>query len=248
MDTIETNEPSGEAEFTPSADTSVSDTQPVETGDVNVTETEETGQAEAPLLAGKYKSAEELEKAYNEIQQLNGQLSQKAQLANLLEKQTGMNTQQIQELMAQQEEQKRQEQLANDPTFLLRQENNQLKAEKALRGVNQEIDALIKEQPAYEAHRDKILKLALTDGIGWKTEYNPATGQNETVEVPIQELASEWIGGAIAEGQRTAYNKIDTKLMSQTTGVQSAPQSKITAEDMKNMSTSDMEKFLPHAS
>ena len=98
MDTIEQAEaPIGGEDVTSSQDTaSQVDTQ---TSTPAIVDGDTTGQVEgnAPeaLLAGKYKTTADLEKAYHEAEKLNGQLSQKAQVANLLEEKYGITPDQL---------------------------------------------------------------------------------------------------------------------------------------------------------
>jgi hypothetical protein len=236
MDTIETNEPVGVDNITPSSDTSVNDTQPEETGEVTGTETDESGQAEVTLLAGKYKSAEELEKAYNEVQQLNGQLSQKAQLANMLEKQTGMNAQQLQEYISQQEQAQTQQRIANDPSGYALERVGQLEAQLALKEEQTKLDGFIAQNPEYAPFKDKILNLGL----------------NLEQDKDYADIAREYFGKARAQGQQDAYKKIDTKVMTQATGAsKGSPRARITPEELDSMSHKDriaaMEAMYPHA-
>ena len=73
MDTIETTEPVGSDGATSSPDTSATDTQPSESTDsVSDGEVVDEGTPEVKY-AGKYKSPEELEKAYLEAQSKLGE-------------------------------------------------------------------------------------------------------------------------------------------------------------------------------
>lgn len=231
MDTIETNEPVGGADVTPSTDTSVNDTQPVENGEVSATEPAETGETSETLLAGKYKSPAELEKAYQEIQKMNGQLSQKAELANLLEKQTGMTAQQIRDAIAQQEQAQLEQQIQNNPAGYALQEVQSLKAQLALKEEQAELDKFINENPYFAPFKDKILNLGL----------------NLERDKSYAEIANEYFGEARAQGQQDAYKKIENKSQTQTTGVKSTPSKALTEDDLKGMSTAELEAILPHA-
>jgi hypothetical protein len=230
MDTFEQNEPSGEAEFTPSPDTSVNETQPEETGEV-ATETEESGEAEVALLAGKYKTPEELEKAYGELQSKIGEQSQKAELANILEQQTGMNAQQIRDYLKQQEQAQLEQRIQNDPSGYALQEIQGLKAQLALKEEQAQLDGFINKNPEFAPFKDKILNLGL----------------NLEKEKSYADIATEYFGQARAQGQQDAYRKIENKTQSQTTGVKSAPNRTLTEDDFKNMSVAEMEAILPHA-
>jgi len=229
MDTNE-QEPVGEAEFTPSIDTSTDITQPEESGEV-ATEQEESGEAEVTLLAGKYKTPGELEKAYSELQGKLGEQSQKAELANILEKQTGMNAQQIRDYLSRQEQAQLEQRIANDPSGYALQEVQNLKAQLALKEEQAELGQFLSENPEYAPFKDKILNLGL----------------NLERDKSYADIANEYFGQARAQGQQDAYKRIETKTQSQTTGVKSAPNRTLTEDDFKNMSVAEMEAILPHA-
>lgn len=232
MDTINEQEPVGTEEFTASPDTSESDTQPEETSEESTANGEESGEAEVALLAGKYKTAEELEKAYSELQGKLGEQSQKAELANILEKQTGMNAQQIAEYIRQQEQAQLQQKIAENPAGYALEEVQQLKAQLALKEEQAELDSFIAGNPEYAPFKDKILNLGL----------------NLERDKSYQEIAVEYFGQARAQGQQDAYKKIETKVNNQATGAsQAAPKSKLTLEDLSSMSASELEAILPHA-
>jgi hypothetical protein len=231
---MDTNDetPAGVDDITPSEDTVADITQPEETGEVSATEPEESG--EASLLAGKYKSPQELEKAYLEVQKTVGQVSQKAELANRLEKATGMSTQQIEDYLANQEYTQYQQQVQGNPGLAAYQEVQQLKSQIALQKEERDLDKFLssEEGKPYTAQRDKILKLGL----------------NLERDKDYGDIAREYFGESRAQGQQDAYRKIDTKRNSQATGVsQSPPKGRVTLEDLDNMSVKEMEAVLPHA-
>lgn len=234
MDTIETNEPVGAEGATSSQDTSSNDTQPVETtnstSDGNAVEAGEAPQ----LLAGKYKSPEELEKAYQELQSKLGETSQKAELANLLEKNTGMNYQQIKEALARQEQERMEQAIQENPGLAAFQKVQQLESQIALQAEEKELDSFLNSEEGrdYAPFKDKIFKLGL----------------NLEKDKSYAEIAKEYFGNARAQGQQDAYKKIDTKIMTRTTGAsQAPPRTRLTPEDMEKMSVAELEAILPHA-
>jgi hypothetical protein len=242
MDTIDEIEPVGSDGATSSPDTSSVDTQPTESSD-SVSDGNEAEVVEAPLLAGKYKTQEELIKAHQELEHKLGEQGQKAELANLLEKQTGMSPQQIKDALIQRERQEQQQRYANNPlapvldkVSALEQKLLVKEQQEALNGVKAELNDYLKNNPVYEAHKEQILKLALTPGIG----FNSDTGE----EVPIDELATEYFGKAIANGQQSAYKKIDTKQMTQSSGTKTAPQKSISLDDLRAMPNSERIKAM----
>jgi hypothetical protein len=242
MDNIESGVPQGGEDVTSSQGQTPTDTQPTApdtTLDGGSQPTEGTASNpwdNDPKFKGK--APEDIYKAYQEVEKLTGQLSQKAQVANLLEEKYGVTPDQLASQIEQLEEQQRQARYANDPLAPIHDEVNSLKqiihqqeAEKALIEEERALDNFLKENPAYAPQRDKILQLGLT------TE----------MDKPYDQIAREWFGDVRAQGQKDAYNKIESKIMSQPTGSQSQPQKSFTAEDMKNMSTAEMESFLQRA-
>ena len=235
MDTNETNEPVGSDGATSSPDTSTDVAQTDETSTEAISDGKveaESGEA-SKLLAGKYKSPEELEKAYTELQSKLGEVGQKAELANLLEKTTGMNAQQIKDYLAQQEYAQYQQQVQADPGLAAFQEVQTLKSQLALQNEEKELDKFLnsEEGKPYQDFRDKIFNLGL----------------NVHKDKPYDEIAREYFGQAIAKGQQDAYKKIDKKQMTQASSVsRGAPKQKPTLDDLKKMSSAELEAILPH--
>ena len=234
MDTIENETPVGSDGATPSPDTDSNDTQPIESTDsFSEGNVDEVGEAPT-LLAGKYKSTQELEKAYNELQGKLGEQGRKAELANLLEQQTGMNAEQIRDYITQQQTLQYQQQVQDNPGMAAFQEVQNLKQQLALQAEQKELDSFLnsEEGKPYQGFKDKILNLGLN------LERGKSYG----------DIARDYFGQAIAQGQQSAYKKIDSKVMTQATGAsQSPPKGKISLDDMKNLSTKEMESILPWA-
>lgn len=234
MDTIEQNTaPVGAEGATSSPDTAAQvDTQPVETeAGVSDAKTEETGEASETLYAGKYKSVEDLEKAYQEIQQSVGKASQKAELVNLLEQETGMSADQIKHSLAQRREQQFREQVEANPGLAAYQEVQTLKGQIALQAEEKELDGFLQKNPEYAPFREKIFKLGL----------------NIEKDKSYDEIAKEYFGESRAQGQQDAYKKIEMKKNTQSSGSVSTPQKKFSIEDMKGMTAAEMRAILPHA-
>lgn len=233
MDTNENIEPVGGEDVTSPQDTSTDIAQPEET-EVAQDESEsvETGEA-SELLAGKYKSPQELEKAYKELESKLGESGQKASLVNKLEEQTGMSAQQIANYLAQQEQQRMDQAIQENPGLAAFQEVQTLKNQLALQAEEKELDKFLgsEEGKPYQAFKDKIFKLGLH--LEKDKTYN--------------DIAKEYFGEARATGQQDAYKKIETKKQTQATGAMSQPQKKFTEEDLRNMSAAEMEAILPHA-
>ena len=233
MDTINETEPVGSDGATSSPDTSSVDTQPTESLDsVSDGNTEEVGEA-PELLAGKYKSPEELEKAYQNLESKLGEVGQKSELVNLLEQQTGMNANQIKDYLANQQYEQQMAQYQDNPVPYLAGELQQLKNQLAFQKEEVQLDKFLssEEGKPYQDFKDKILKAR---------QIEPGKDYGD--------IAREWVGQARAQGQQDAYKKIDTKVMTQTTGVsQQAPKGKLTEEDMAMMSVAELEAILPHA-
>jgi hypothetical protein len=233
---MDTNEqvPVGGEDVSSSQDTTQDIAQPVESVEgTDEAKTEEAGEA-TELLAGKYKSPQELEKAYTELQSKLGEVGQKAELANILEKQTGMNHQQIKDYISNQERQRMEEEVRNNPGAYAYQEVQELKGQLALQNEEKELDKFLssEEGKAYTPFKDKIFKLGL----------------NLEKDKPYDEIAKEYFGESRALGQQDAYKKIDMKQSTQATGAsQAAPKGRLTPEDMDKMSVEELESVLPWA-
>lgn len=242
MDTIENSEPVGGEGATSSQDTSEQvDTQPEETAEVvSANETGESGEA-PKKLAGKYDSPEDLEHAYKELEGKLGTLGQRAQVADLFEEKYGLTPEQLRQVVEQQELENQRQRYADNPlapvldeVASLRQMVQQQEIEKANIAVEQEIDGFLKDNSVYAPFKDQIKNLALTEGIGFD-----ANGER-----PIEEIANEYFGKAIAQGQNDAYKKIEVKKNTQATGVVSTPNKGITLDDMRNMTAAELEAVL----
>ena len=237
MDTIE-NEPVGVEGATSSQDTSTNDTQTdsadttESVSDSNVEDTEE----QAPeLLAGKYKTQEELIKAHQELEHKLGENSQKAELANLLEKETGLSASQIKDFLAQQQQVQLMQQYQNNPVPYLANQVQQLQNQMALQNEEKILNDFLNSEDGkpYQQFKGEIQEAA----------FHMPSMKN----LSYQEIATKLFGQARATGQQDAYKKIDKKIMTQSSGVKSAPQKRISLEDMKQMSTAEMETFLQKA-
>lgn len=247
----QTEAPVGSDGATSSPDNASSGTQPTETTQpVSDGAVETGGQVSQPWDSDpkfKGKSPEDVYKAYKEAEKLTGQLSQKAHIANLIEQKYGVSPETLQEQIEAQEQAEREALYRANPLAPVLDEVNQLKAivqkqegEKALAQTKAELDSFLKDNPAYEAHKDKIFKLATTPGIG----FDPNTGE----EVSFEDIAKEYFGAARAQGQQDAYRKIETKEMTQATGVsRQAPKGKLTLDDLRKMTVAEQEAVLPHA-
>ena len=247
MDNIEPQEtPAGSDDVTSSPDNASYDTQTAEpTNSVDDGNEGNAGSSNPwdndPKFKGK--APEDIYKAYKEAEKLTGQLSQKAEVANLLEAR-GFTPQQIKAQIEQMDYQQQQQRYAENPLAPVLDKVSALEAriqaqdqEKARASLEREVDAFVKENPGYETSREKILKLATTPGIG----FDPRTAEDIAT---VAEIAREYFGEARAQGQQDAYKKIDTKLMTQATGTKSAPSQKITEADLDNMSTKEIDKLM----
>jgi hypothetical protein len=232
MDTIEEPmEPAGSDDVTSSPDTSLADTQPSETSENVDGGTEVEGGASETLLAGKYKSPEDLEKAYKELETKLGGLGQKAAVADLIQEKYGMTPDQLRQTIEAQEQAQMEQQYRDNPGAFAVQKVQALEAKLALQEEERELDSFLQKNPEYAHQRDKILKLGL----------------NLEKDKPYEDIAREYFGETRAQGQQDAYKKIDAKVRTQATGTQSAPQKKFTEADMENMSTKELEAILPWA-
>jgi len=194
------------------------------------------GSQEAPLFAGKYKSQEDLEKGYKELESKLGELGQKASITDLLQEKFNVSPEQLRARIAQVEQEKKQQYYDENPLApvfdeldSLKQKIEQQETEKFLAQEEKKLDSFIKENPEYEPFRDKILRLGLSE------------------EQPYEEIAVEWFGKARAQGQQDAYNKIEIKQQPTSSGGQSGGQRRFSIEDLRTMSSKELEQILPHA-
>jgi hypothetical protein len=233
MDTNEL-EPVGGQDVSSSQDTSEIIAQPTESEEI-VDGNQSEDVEEAPeLLAGKYKTQEDLIKAHQELEKKLGEQGQKAELANLLEKQTGMNASQIKEYLAQQQYAQYEAQVQGNPGLAAYQEVQSLKSQIALQNEEKELNTFLssEEGKPYADFKDKILNLGL----------------NLEKDKTYSEIAKEYFGQSRAQGQQDAYKKIEKKIMTQSTGVSQTPaKGKFTEADMEKMSVAELEAILPHA-
>ena len=232
MDTLETTEPAGSDDVTSSPDTSFSgETQTVEPemtvdggneGEAGATET---------LLAGKYKSPEELEKAYKELEGKLGTLGQKASVADIIQERYGVTPDELREAIESQERARMEQQYRENPGAFAVQKVQELEQKLALQEEEKRLDSFLAQNQEYAPFRDLILKLALN------LERNKG----------YEEIAKEYFGQARAQGQTDAYKKIEVKKNTQATGVSSVPKKALSQEDLKNLSVAELEAILPHA-
>lgn len=234
MDTISQNSaPVGSDDVTSSpetasqVDTQTSPTsQPVDGGAEG-----NEGKATEALLAGKYKSPQDLEKAYKELEAKLGQTSQKAAIANQIEQATGMNSSQIAAYLQQQENARLQKEYQDNPMAYTTQKVQELEAKLMLQDEERELDSFIQKNPEYSPYRDKLLNLGL----------------NLEREKSYEDIATDYFGHARAQGQQDAYKKIEVKKTTQATGVQSAPKKTLSEDDLRSMSVAELRSILPKA-
>jgi hypothetical protein len=216
------------ATSSPETDSQVT-TQPSETVEsVSDAETAE----EVALLAGKYKTPEELEKGYKELESKLGERSEHSELTKMLEEQTGMSASQIRDYIAQQNEVKLQQQYAQNPAPYLASKISQLESKLAFQEEEKKLNEYLEKNPEYAPYREDIQEFA------FMPKYQGMS---------YEDIAKEKIGKIIARGQETAYKKIDKKIMTQATGTKSTPKKSFTDEDMDNMTAAELKAILPHA-
>lgn len=228
MDTIATTtEPVGSDGATSSPDTSSSDTQTAEP-----TEAVSDGQGgeavQTELLAGKYKSPEDLVKGYKELEGKLGDLGQKAKVADLIQEKYGMTPEQFQETIDAEEQARLEQEYATNPGGAALREVQKLQQQLALKEEEGKLNSFLAENPAYVPFKDKLFNLYL----------------NVEKDKELGDIANDYFGQAIAKGQQDAYKKIEVKKNTQTTGVASTPKKGITLEDMKGMSAAEMRAVL----
>lgn len=226
--TATTTEPVGSDGATSSPDTSSSDTQTAEpTQSVSDGQEADAGQTET-LLAGKYKSPEELENAYKELEGKLGTLGQRAKVADLIQEKYGMTPEQFQATIDAEEEARMAQAIQQNPGLAAYQEVQKLQQQLALKEEEGKLNSFLAENPEYVPFKDKLFNLYL----------------NVEKDKELGDIANDYFGQAIAKGQQDAYKKIEVKKNTQTTGVVSTPKKGVTLEDMKGMTAAEMRAVL----
>lgn len=209
MDNLQTTAPAGAESTIASTDNAQVETQPVETEAIGTNGQEETGQApwEAdPKFKGK--TPDEIYKSYKELEKGYGQLSQKAQVANLIEEKYGVAPDELKSLIEQQAQEEQERLYRENPVAAVAQQVESLEAKLAYQETEKELDTFLQENPEYSKFKDKILNLGLT----------------VHKDLGFDEIARDYFGEAIAQGQQSAYQKIDSKIKTQSTPPTSAEQ------------------------
>lgn len=237
MDTLEEPiEPAGSDDVTSSPDTSMAETQSFESPEsFDGGDGAEKGSQEV-LLAGKYKSPEELEKGYKELEGKLGTFGQKAAIADMIQEQYGLTPEQFKAAIAEEKRQKEEALYQENPGAYAVQKVQALEQQLAYREEEAKLNDFIRENPDAAPFKDKIFDLGLN-------LYNGETREEKSFE----EIYQDYFAQARANGQTDAYKKIDAKQRTQTTGTQSAPAKKFTEADLENMSSKEMEALLPFA-
>jgi len=229
--TATTTEPVGSDGATSSPDTSSSDTQTAEpTESVSDGQGADAGQTET-LLAGKYKNVEDLEKAHKELEGKLGQLGPRAKVADLIQEKYGMTPEQFQATIDAEEEARMAQAIQQKPGLAAYQKVQEIQQQLALKEEEGKLNSFLAENPAYVPFKDILFNLYL----------------NVEKDKELGDIATDYFGQAIAKGQQDAYKKIEVKQKTQATGVSSVPKRQISVEDMKNMSSAELEALLPHA-
>lgn len=228
MDTpTDTAEPVGSDGATSSPDTSSSETQTVEPTDA-VSDGQEGEAAQNELLAGKYKSPEDLVNAYKELEGKLGTLGQRAKVADIIQEKYGMTPEQFEETIEAEEQTRIQQAIQENPGLAAYQEVQKLQQQLAYKEEEGKLNTFLAENPAYVPFKDKLFNLYL----------------NVEKDKELSEIANDYFGQAIAKGQQDAYKKIEVKKNTQTTGVVSTPKKGITLEDMEGMTAAEMRAVL----
>ena len=107
----------------------------------------------------------------------------------------------------------------------------ELKSQLALKEEEGKLNSFIQANPEYAPFKDKIFEIGL----------------NLQKDKGYDEIAKDWFGEAIAEGQKGAYKKIEVKKMGQSTSVTSTPKKQVSEDDLRNLSSAELEAMLPHA-
>lgn len=171
---------------------------------------------------------EDIFKSYKEMEKL---YSRKAEVANLIEEKFGVSPEQLKAVIAEQENARQEQELAQNPAGYALREVQNLKQQLALQSEEKELDGFLAKNPEYAPFKDKILNLGL----------------NLERDKSYEDIAQEYFGAARATGQQDAYKKIETKQMTQATSSKSVPPRQFSQQEMDNMSAAELAAILPHA-
>ena len=240
MDNLENNDPQGADDVTASGGQSEVETQPAEnateensasTEAETASEATEAGESTYPWESDdrfKGKSPEEMYNLVREADKYKGELGKKAKVADIIQEKYGIDPESLEQILTQQEQEKQQELLEEDPAAYLQNEVARTQQELALLKEEKALDNFLKEKPEYAPFRDKLMKVAFT------AEPNK----------PYSEIAEEYFGDAIKAGQQSAYEKIEEKTNTQAT---SSSQAEAQKPNLDELSVEELEKVLPHA-
>ena len=212
------------------------ETQSTETGEplVDAGSTEATVDTTPPWEQDerfKGKTAEDMYKIVTEADKYKGQLSQKAKIADMLSAELGLTPEKIGELISQRQSQQQQQYLQQNPLAAVQQELNEVKQQLVIKEEDSKLEKFLQDKPEFADFKEDIRKLGYT--------------VDRDKDWP--EIAAKYFGRAIVKGQESAYKKIDTKTKTQAAGVsRTEPKSSFSADELKNMSSAEMEKVLPH--
>ena len=235
MDNLEQKDPVSEEDVPSEAGQSQEvETQPVEPSEENVQpEEEQQEEVSAPWEQDerfKGKKPEDIYASYKNLEGKLGELGQKASFADKVE-QMGLTPEQVLSVLEQEQSQAEEARMKEDPTGYVKEYIQKQEQARALQNETSQVEALINKNPEYTPFKDKILRLGLL----------------AERDKPYDQIAKEYFGNAIKEGQQSAYKKIEVKKQTQASGVGSIEKSRPSIDDLQNMSSSEMEKILPYA-
>lgn len=198
-------------------------------------ETDEGTETELPWNSDerfKGKTPAEMFAIVQEADKYKGQLSQKAKVADLLSQKFGLTPERMEQIANEQAQVAHQQKLQSDPLAQVYDELQQVKQQMVIKDEDAKLDSFLKEKPEFAAFRNEIRTL------GYSVDRDKTWDQ----------VAEKYFAKAINQGQESAYKKIETKTKTQTAGVSRGDTKRtITLDDMRGMTSKEMEAFLPHA-
>ncbi len=223
------NQTQGEGDVASSSGQSAEETQPKEA------EVEETGATEGadtnpweenPKFKGK--TPVDIYKAYQEAEKQLGTLGKKAEIANLIEEKYGVSPEELKSRIEDMAQQSQDEYYKSNPESYLQDRLSRQEREIALMKEEKELESFLRANPDYEPFKDKLMRIALS------------AERDKTYE----DIAKDYFGGAIAQGQQSAYKKIDEKKQTQTSPTGSKEAVKPSLDDINKLPPEEAMKVL----
>lgn len=182
------------------------------------------------------KTPDDIYKSYRELESHLGDyksIKEKAQMADLLQNRLGITPDEINEYIAnkeQEEQQEQQREIEENPGAVAYREVESLKDQLALEHEKSQLNSFIEANPELSPIKAQLFKLAITAERDTNLSYN--------------DIFNKYYGDAMKIASTMAYEKIGEKQqMSSTTPTSSD----VKKPNLEELSVAELEKILPHS-